>query len=259
MKLNLRSILPLLAGVAVLYSACTKTGINVKSDSTTTKASDNVASSSIADNLAKSLAGSFGGASVKDGVTPSTNASTSKLKVQSTYNCGFYVDTSLNLVFNQGDTLKATKTGGTKYYFVCDGNKTIGYDSVDSLNTVGSGPGYSFVYNIVQKYKVRGLNTNNSNFSIDGPMKAYVDNEYTKYKTFSRVHNTYVFSNLYVHGDDNFDITSGTATFRSEGKTNGGGWDYSGTIVFLGNHKAKLTFLNKIFLIDLITGTATPA
>jgi hypothetical protein len=260
MKLTLRSILPLLAGVAVLYSACTKTSSSVSPTSTDKKASDNVASSAIANNLAQSLAGAFGGASIKDGVTPSTNSTSSKIKVQSSdYRCGFYVDTSLNLVFNQGDTLKATKTGGVKYYFVCNDNKTIGYDSVDSLNTTGSGPGYSYIYNIVQKYKVRGLNLNNSNFSLDGPMKAYIDNEYPKYKTFSRVHNTYVFSNLYVHGDDNFDITSGTATFRSQGQTNGGGWDYSGTITFLGNHKAKLFFLNKTFLINMLTGESTPA
>ncbi|WP_162996757.1 hypothetical protein [Mucilaginibacter kameinonensis] len=257
MKLNLRGLLPFLAGVAVLYSACTKSAA-VKPDTSNVKASDNVASSAIADNLAKSLAGSFGGSSVKDGVAPSINSS-SKVKVQSTYSCGFYVDTALNYVFNQGDTLKATKTGGVQYYFVCENDKTVGYDSIDSLNTVGSGPGFSYVYNIVQKYKVRGVNTNNSNFSMEGPMKAYADNEYPRYKTFSRVHNTYVFKNLYIHGDDNFDITSGTATFHSEGKTNGGGWDYSGTITFLGNHKAKLTFLNKTFLVDLLTGTSTPA
>jgi hypothetical protein len=259
MTLNLRSALPLLMGVAIFYSACKKTENKAGSTTTTTKP-DNVASAAIAANLAQSLAGAFGGASIKDGVNPSANFSASpKLKIQSNnYNCGFYIDTSLNLTFNQGDTLKAHKTGGVNYYFVCNDKKTIGYDLVDSLTTVGSGPGYVFTYAIVQNYNVRGLNTNNSNFSLNGTMKSFTDNQYTKYKTFSSVHNIYKFTNLYVHGDDNFDITSGDATFESIGKTNGGGWDYSGTLHFLGNHKVQMTFLNHEYLVNMITGSVTP-
>lgn len=259
MKLTLRNALPLLMAVAISYSACKKTE-NKPSSTTTTNANVDVASSAIAKNLAQSLAGSFGGASVKDGVNPSaTFSASSKLKVQSNdYHCGFYVDSSLNLNFNQGDTLKALKTGGVSYFFICNNSKTIGYDLVDSVKTVGSGPGYSFTYAIVQNYSVRGLNTNNSNFSLNGTMKAFTDNEYTKYKTFASVHNVYKFTNLYVHGDDNFDITSGDATFESTGKTNGGGWDYSGTLHFLGNHKVQMTFLNHEYLVDMITGDVKP-
>ena len=259
MNLNLRNALPLLVGAAIFYSACNKTDIKTQPTTSTNKSVDE-ASSAIAKNLAQSLVGAFGGASIKDGVNPSTTFSTLKQKVQSNnYHCGFYTDTSLNLTFNQGDTLKATKTGGVSYFFVCNNNKTIGYDLVDSLTTTGSGPGYSFTYNTVQKYSVRGLNTNNSNFSLNGTTKSFTDNEYTKPATFASVHNTYKFTDLYVHADDNYDITSGNATFVSKGKTNGGGWEYSGTIVFLGNHKAKLTFLNKTYWVDLITGAVSAA
>lgn len=258
MKLNLRSALPLLMGVAIFYSACKKTD-NKPASSTTTDA----ASTAIAKNLVQSLSGAFGGASIKDGIkiSPNVMASTSKLKMQSVdVQCGFYSDSSLNLTFNQGDTLKSHTTGSIKYFFICNDGKAIGYDLLDSISTSGSGPGYAFAYALAQNYHVRGLNSNNSNFSLDGTLKSYVDNNYTVYVNSSAsVHNIYTFSNLYVHADDNFDITSGTATFESIGKTHSGAWDYSGTIVFLGNHKAKLTFLSKVYWVDLITGAVTPA
>jgi hypothetical protein len=259
MKLNLRFALPILTAVAISYSSCRKTESKPSTTTTSTKDVD-VASSAIAKNLAQSLAGAFGGASIKDGVNPSATFSASpKLKIQSkNYNCGFFVDTSLNMVYTQGDSLKATKTGGVSYYFVCNDKKTIGYDLVDSLNTTGFGPGYTFTYNIVQNYNVRGLNTNNSNFSLNGKLKSFTDNHYTKAATFALVHNTYKFTDLYVHADDNFDITSGNATFTSKGTTNGGGWEYSGTLHFLGNHKVQMTFLNHEYLINMITGEVTP-
>ncbi|MDN3579462.1 hypothetical protein [Mucilaginibacter flavus] len=259
MKLNLRAALPLLMGVAISYSACKKTE-NKPQSTTTDNAAVSQASAAIGKNLAQSLVGAFGGASIKDGVNPSTTfKAASKTKVQSTdVGCGFYTDNSLNLVWNQGDTLKATKTGGYSYYFVCNGAATIGYNLVDSIKTVGSGPGYSFVYNTVQKYTVRGLNTNNSNFSLNGTMQANADNNYTKPVSATSVHVTYTFTNLYVHGDDNFDITSGNATFVSKGSFNGGGWEYSGTLRFLGNHKAQMVFLNHEYLVDLTTGATTP-
>lgn len=257
MKLNLRSALPLLMGMAIFYSACKKTDNKPASNATT-----DAASTAIAKNLVQSLSGAFGGASIKDGIkiSPNVVASASKLKMQSVdVQCGFYSDSSLNLTFNQGDTLKSHTTGSIKYFFICNDGKAIGYDLLDSISTSGSGPGYAFAYALAQNYHVRGLNSNNSNFSLDGTLKSYVDNNYTVYVNSSAsVHNIYTFSNLYVHADDNFDITSGTATFESIGKTHSGAWDYSGTIVFLGNHKAKLTFLSKVYWVDLITGAVTP-
>ncbi|ASU35705.1 hypothetical protein [Mucilaginibacter xinganensis] len=258
MKLNLRSTLPLLMGVAFFYSACKKV------DNSTPASSKNTdeASLAIAKNLVQSLNGSLGGAALKDGIKISPNLmSTSKIKLQSTdVQCGFYRDSSLNLDYRQGDTVRSHTTGNINYFFVCNEGKTIGYDLLDSISTVGKGPGYTFAYALAQNYHVRGLNSNNSNFSLNGTLKSYADNEYTVYVNSSAsVHNIYTFSDLYVHADDNFDITSGTATFQSIGKTHSGAWDYSGSIVFLGNHKAKLTFLSKVYWVDLTTGAVTPA
>lgn len=261
MKPNLRRGLPLLMGIALFYAACKKT----ENTPSATKTTADEASVAIATNLVQSLSGAYGGASIKDGVAANTILTTSssglKLKTQSSVGCGFYNDNSLDVKFNQGDTLKSETTGGVHYTFLCSDNKTTGYDLSDTITTSGKGPGYAFTFLVSQNYKVRGLNSNNSNFSLDGTLKSWTDFSYTsKPKSSTYVHNTFTFTNLYIKADDNYDIVSGTATFDSKGLTTKGvTWDYSGTIVYLGNHKAKMTFLSKVYLINLLTGEVTPA
>ena len=259
MKPNLRSALPLLMAAALFYSACKKT----ENAPAKTQSTADEASVAIATNLVQSLSGAYGGASIKDGVAANTvlTSSTSKLKTQSAIGCGFYTDNSLDVKFNQGDTLKSETIGSVNYTLLCSNSKTTGYNLADSIATAGKGPGYAFVFLVTQNYKVRGLNSSNSNFSLDGTLKSWADFSYTsRPKSSTFVHNIYTFKSLYIHADDNYDITSGTATFESKGlSTKGIAWDYSGTIVYLGNHKAKMTFLSKVYLIDLLTGAVTPA
>ena len=82
MNLNLRIVLPLLMGVVVYYSACKKNE-NTATPTTPNTQTTTQASIEIGKNLAQSIVGTFGGASIKDGVNPSVSFSTSKLKVQS--------------------------------------------------------------------------------------------------------------------------------------------------------------------------------
>jgi len=256
MKLNLRSALPLLVIMALFYSACKKT----ENKPAATNKTDAIGAA-IAKNLVQSLSGAYGGASIKDGVAPSATitASSAKLKSQSEIGCGFYTDNSLNVYFNQGDTIKSHTVGTVNYFFLCNNQKTTGYNLYDSLSTTGNGPGYEFFFALVQDFKVRGLNVDNSNFVLNGRLKSYVDFNYTKKETSSSVHNIFHFIDAQVHAADNYDIVDGSATFESIGENSTGAWDYSGTIKFLGNHKAKLTFLSKVYLIDLLTGSVTPA
>jgi len=256
MKLNLRSTLPLFIVMALSYSACKKTENKPASGSR----NDEV-SAAIAKNLVQSLSGAYGGASIKDGVAPSAaiTASSAKLKTQSEIGCGFYTDNSLDLKFNQGDTIKSETVGSVNYFFLCNNQRTTGYNLYDSLSTTGKGPGYEFFFALVQDFKVRGLNVDNSNFTLNGRLKSYVDFSYTKTEKSSSVHNIFHFIDAQVHAADNYDIVDGSATFESIGETSTGAWDYSGTIKFLGNHKAKLTFMSKVYLIDLLTGSVTPA
>src|ERR1700761_5896500 len=193
MKLNLRRALPLLMGVAVLYSACKKT--DNKPATSNTSSSDAI-SAAIATNLVQSLSGAYGGASIKDGVAASPSlASTSTLKTQSV-DCGFFKNDGVTLTYKQGDTIKVTTTGSIDYYFLCNGSKTTGYDLTDSLTASGKAPGYDFSDVLVQNYHVRGLNTNNSNFTLNGKLKAWVDFDYTKPKSSSSVHNIYTLTEI---------------------------------------------------------------
>ncbi|HVW98567.1 MAG TPA: hypothetical protein VHA56_21550 [Mucilaginibacter sp.] len=260
MKLNLQRALPVMLAASLFYSACKKTDNNKPASGP----SNDEVGAAIAKNLVQSLAGAYGGASIKDGVGASAaiTASSSKLKTQSLVQCGFFTDNGLDVTYTQGDSVKTHTTGSVNYFFICNDSNgsTVGYDLTDSLNSSGKAPGYTFNYALVQDYKVRGLNVNNSNFTLNGRLKSWVDFNYTiAPKSKSSVHNVFHFLDAEVHADDNYDIVAGDATFESQGVTSTGSWDYSGTIHFLGNHKAKLTFLSKVYLIDLTTGTVTPA
>lgn len=259
MKLNLRIAIPLLMGVVLFYAACKKTE---NKPAAAAPASDAI-SAAIATNLVQSLSGTYGGASIKDGVNKSAaiTAASPKLKLQTTIHCGFFIDNGLDVKFNQGDSIKTHTTGSVNYFFLCDSatNSTIGYNLLDSLSSTGKGPGYDFTFLMVQDYRVRGLNLANSNFTLNGKLKSWVDFDYkAKPKSSISVHNVFHFTDLEIHADDNFDIVSGDATFESKGLTNTGAWEFQGSIHFLGNHKAKLTFLSKVYLIDLLTGAVTP-
>ena len=259
MKLNIRIAVPLLMGVVLFCAACKKT----ENEPAASSSASDVISATIATNLVQSLSGTYGGASIKDGVNKSAtiSAASPKLKLQTTIHCGFFIDNGLDVNFNQGDSIKTHTTGSVNYFFLCDSatNRTTGYNLLDSLSSTGKGPGYDFSFLLVQDYKVRGLNLSNSNFILNGRLKSWVDFDYKlKSKSSISVHNVFHLTNLEIHADDNFDIVGGDATFESKGTTGTGAWDYSGSIHFLGNHKAKLSFLSKVYLIDLLTGSVTP-
>jgi hypothetical protein len=73
MKLTSKLALVLLIGIGLSYTACKK---NSSSPAPTAKTSnEQVASGQIAQNLAQSLAGAYGGASINDGITAPALAS----------------------------------------------------------------------------------------------------------------------------------------------------------------------------------------
>jgi len=257
MILNLRRAIPMLLAVAVLYSSCKKTENKQPAGPTLDQVK------AIATNLVQSLSGGYGGASIKDGVAANAKltAANPKLKTQGETGCGFYNDNSLNIPFDDGTT-KSTTTGSVHYQFLCDDatNKTTGYDVNTILNINGDTkgtPAYTFSYYLNQDYQVRGLNEANSNFTFSGTLKSIIRQDYTNPSSYISVVSTYKFTDMFVHAADN-DITGGTAALESEGAGTNGSWDLTATLTFLGNHKAKLAFLNKTYLVDLLTGTVTP-
>ncbi len=256
MNLNLRRAVPVLLAVALFYSACKKAENKQPAGPTLDQVK------AIATNLVQSLSGGYGGASIKDGVAANSTltASNPKLKVQGETGCGFFNDNSLNIPFDDGTT-KSTTTGSVHYQFLCDDvtNKTTGYDVNTILNISGetSGtPAYTFSYYLNQDYQVRGLNAANSNFTFSGTLKSIIRQDYTNPSSYTSMVSTYKFMDVFVHAGDN-DITGGTVNLESEGAGSTGSWDYTSVLTFLGNHKAKLAFLNKTYLVDLLTGAVT--
>ena len=257
MKFSEKLICVLLAATVFTYTSCKKT------ETTPVAANQNqgVIGSQIAMNLAQSLAGSFGGASIKDGIAASGSIVYSKSSHQLNSvgsSCGFLTDTGINYDSNSGDTIKSNTTGSIRYFFNCTNGQATSYTVLDSLITKGTAPGYNFHYSIIQDYLVGGLNPNNSRISLDGKLKSLVDIKYTTLsKNSISLHNSYVLTSLEINQDDNNDITSGTAAFVSAGSNVSGSWSYTGTITFLGNHRAKIEFLSKIYYVDLTTGQIT--
>ena len=259
MKLIYKAFPALLAGALLIYSGCKKTQDKPSSESVNLQA----LSGQIALNLAQSLNGSFGGVSIKDGLNGPSNLSAnsgSRLKVNdAVVGCGFLLDTGINYNTNIGDTIKSHVTGSIIYRYTCSGGAAIGYTVSDTLVTTGTAPGYNFYYNITQNYVVTGLNVNSPIITLGGSLKGVVDLTYPNPKNSQHTDNAFVLTNLKIDQSANYDVTSGSATFVTRGHNSVGSWEFVGNMVFLGDHKAKVTFNAKSFIVDLITGTATPA
>jgi len=264
MKFRLKLMPALLTGIILFYSACKK---NANAPAPTAQTSvEQAASGQIAANLAQSLAGAYGGASINDGISaPAIATSSTSGRAINSLNsnsvCGFFIDSTINVKNNSGDTIKSTTTGDLEFRFKCGSNgKSTGFTIFDSLRTAGKAPGYTFTDIIVQDYSVAGLNAANTLISLDGSLKSWVDITYDKKNTtpFS-LHNKFVLSGLKIDlSKTPADIYDGTATFVSDGSSSAGIFHFTGTIVFLGNYKVKITINGFVFHANLLTGVVTP-
>ena len=255
MKLIYKTLPALLATIFLIYSGCKKT----QDKPSTQPVNLEALSSQIALNLAQSLNGSFGGASIKDGLNGPSNmgASGSRLTVNTVVGCGFLIDTGINYNTNIGDTIKSNTKGSIIYRYTCSNGAAIGYTVTDTLVTTGTAPGYTFNYNITQDYVVTGLNPGSPVVSLSGSLKTVVDFTYPNPKNNQHTDNAFVLTNLQIDPSDSYDVASGSATFVTRGHNSAGSWEFVGNIVFLGNHKAKVIFNGKSFNVDLINGTVT--
>jgi hypothetical protein len=247
MKFSLKVALPLLAGVVVFYTSCNKTS-NTPAAQT---AGADVVSSEVAASLTQSLAGTYGGVNLNSGVTtPSVINDNHTVNTPNSL-CGFTADAPLDYDTNTGATRSHT-TGRLIFYFNCINGQPAGYFANDSLKTIGTAPGYSFLYDITQNYVIKSLNSKNTLLFVNGNLKSFVDLNYSKpgIKPTSD-HTNYVLTGLTVDLSNNNDITSGLATFVSTGSNNYGSWNYVGTIKYLGNHKADVTINGKVYHVTI--------
>jgi|SRR6185503_1234534 len=256
MKLSTKGALVLFAGMALSYSACKKDSSTApKTQNTPTTAGYDAVSSQVASNFSAALAGSMGGANLNQGLAPSIGGinppGASAL-------CGFVANSNIDYKTNVGDSIKTHVTGNGKFFFDCFAGHPIGYTLVDNLLTVGTAPGYSFIYDIAQGYQIKSLNTTATLLKVDGTLQAFKDINYTD-KTFKPLseHDSFVIDDALVDisSKGKNSIDGGSATFKTKGTNpDGTKWDYVGKMEFIGHNIGKLTFYGQVYLVDLGTG-----
>ncbi|MEN0056982.1 MAG: hypothetical protein AAGC65_25105 [Mucilaginibacter sp.] len=291
MKFKFKTLLVVLIGVTLLYSACRKevkmnngTKSNPDSGSPSKPGSPidttGMAVVQIVKNITQTFSGAYGGVNISNGLLlPGfTTLNNSKVSVKGLFNlCSFFPDTVVAYRTNIGDTIKSQTSGLFKFYFSCDTLKKPringypvfselnGYAAFDSLATTGQLPRGSFVYNIKAFYEAKALQTanaslvengsNNTLISFGGSVKSFVDTAATKSSLrSSSIHAYYALDEVTVDLTQKGDITGGTVTFGAIGEINSVKWYYTGAMKFLGNHKAAIIINKKTFIIDLVTG-----
>lgn len=265
MKRRILSGIIAIAAIAFLYTSCTKDTVDYSSvggvTGTTSTVSSKAVSQQIALNLAESLYGGLGGFSLSDGLSPKINAmpvNRKKIIINSMNpDCGMKIDTTMDFKL-EDDTTKLSVSGRYKYATICTNDQVTGLTAYDSLLVSLSSPSLGAKYNILQNLTVNALNAQNpsaSKLSFNGTMNMAAQLEY-KTGTKQKLSTTfkYKLTSLIINPTADGDIESGTATFETVGDTPQGKWNYTGTIVFLGNHKVKITINGATYTVDTQTG-----
>jgi hypothetical protein len=231
----IKGILPIMLCVLLVYTSCRKDSTTAPSTQT---ANATALNKQIALNLSKSLAGSFGGVNLNDGVNVTVAGHLGPHHDCGCTNnplCGFVTDSLVNYNATIGDT--TIHTGGNlKFYFNCVNGKLSGYTAYDSLNTVKTAPASVSTYRVQQYYTIVALDSAKNFIGVNGTNDLHTSITYTNGSPSEIGGAFYELSNLKIDVI-NKDILSGTATFQAYGSN----WNAKGTIVFLGNHQADFT------------------
>jgi len=281
MKTNLIRIAAIIA-VAFFYASCKQAAIK-PADSNTIDYK--ALSSQVGLSLYKSLNGTYGGTSINSGITPPANvsAATSRSFANAPVNllCGFSSNSGYNTKATAGDTAK-TFFGNITFVYLCDNNIVDGYTVKDTVvnteDNILQVPN-TFIHNnyaVGQDYTVKALDQTYKLVSLNGSISASITHTsraglLTSPPLSEVITSTYVLTGLIISVNNNgvADITSGQATFLLQDANSsvvsapGFAGFYSGIILFLGNHTAKLTFFDSLsnkytYSVNLLTGVATP-
>jgi hypothetical protein len=265
MKSNFTRLIAILFAVAVLYASCTKMANKPNTVQTTDYAS---LSSTIAVNLAKSLNGNYGGASLNDGIkAPSSLTPGHKSLVLNGISlCGYTIDTTLNTTSIAGDTTKTSK-GNFKFIYTCSANSVNGYILHDSLTNTQIGLTFNNLYMVSQNYTVTALDQTYKVYSFNGSIQTAATNKILNGTVVTGYHNFfgfYTLTNMQANITSGIsDVTAGVATFnmtKADENPNASptSMNLTGKIEFLGNHSAKVTIdPNHVYMVNLLTGTVT--
>jgi hypothetical protein len=261
MKFKTRLSLMLLAGMAVIYTACKKASTDASGPTLT----PTEVSSQVALDISQNLFGSYSGVDFGGGLNaPSGFAVKHHANGRLLYSldnplCGLVVDTTLNETVSAGADSSVSVSGSIKFSFNCTGDNLTGFNTTENLAIKVSTPALSLSSSILENLTLQLLNPSddNSGFSLKGTLSSI--NAYS-FKTGTKKSGTRNFSytlNSLIFDANSDDVISGSASFVTKGSGPKGNWAYSGTITFLGNHKATVTINGKSYNVNLQTGVVS--
>ena len=271
MKHNLTRIAIALIAVTFIFSACKKSESGIKPASTPKPNPDAVAKQ-IALSLYNSLSGKMGGTNINDGIKAPASVTRRNSKSLNSISslCGFTLDTSYSSLTTSADT---SFWSSTKLVFTntCTTTNVDGYAVYDSVKTEASTAKFVNSYQNIQKYRVVALDNTFKLVSCNGSINTTIWNTTNATTsaagTYHALGCNYDLQGLTIDfSSGTANITKGTAPYTSYTKdidattsAEGVTINYTGTIEFLGNYKAKLTIApNHYYTIDYLTDTMTP-
>jgi len=257
MKFKALLSITLLAGMAVIYTACKKSDSSSGTSLTPTQVS-----SQIALNLTQTLFGGYGGFNLGAGLDAPGGLAVKHThgKLLNDLNnpfCGLVIDTTFNESTDPGSDTSGSVSGHIYFAFSCVNDVLTGFTTKDNLSISISTAEFSLVSKINEDLTMLSINPadDNSKVSLKGTLGS--TGTYN-YKTGTKKSGTqtfnYVLSSLILDPNDDGDIVSGSASFSTTGTGSTGSWNYIGTITFLGDHKATITINGKTYNVNLQTG-----
>ncbi|MCR8561389.1 hypothetical protein KXD93_27295 [Mucilaginibacter sp. BJC16-A38] len=256
MKLKTLLSIAIVAGMAVIYTACKKSDTSSANALTPAQVSSQVAL-----DLAQNLFGGYGGVNVGQGLDAPGGLAVKQshgklLHDLSNPFCGLVIDTTVNETSDPGSDTTASVSGHLYFAFSCTNDMVTGYTTKDNLTISLSTASFSLVSKINEDLSLLAINPadNNSKLILKGTLGSA--GTYS-YKTGTKKSGTrafsYVLSSLVLDPNQD-DIVAGSASFTTTGTGTTGSWSYIGTITFLGGHKVSITINGKTYNVNLLTG-----
>ncbi len=245
-KFRFATILSLVALTVVIYSACKKdtTALNTNNDAEIAR--------SIAVNFYNSIGSTIASKSTITGV-PTVNSVRNGIKVND-LTCGETIDQPFNNIYTKGDSVRDVMTGANKFVVSCDAqNAPNGYAYTGKYVNTGFSPYSTYDNSVNEQYTLKALLPEYAKMEVNGNQTSVYKFTTKKDGEYMVQNNTYALKGIIIDATSKpFDITAGTATFVSKGNNAGKDFNFAGTIEYLGNHKAKVSFDGKVFNIEIL-------
>jgi len=281
MKTNFTRSLLILTAVTVLYTSCKKSD-NYKPSPQPAATDYKALSGQIALNFMKSFSGDYSGNMNTNSIKgPADITFTHKGPVLFAIGgtnplCGTNIDSTYSNNIQPGDSTEYI-FHKFKFTYLCDNKRPYGYIEKDSVvNSVTGSKVSNYYYSVGQNYTVKatditykiitmngGITTNISTTTF-GP--SYLVNGQPSNDITLKTIGTYILKGVRVDiSGTSPDLTAGSATFDmvvtsvNANNPNGTLLNLKGTILFLGNHQARVTIQGSsvTYLVDMINGTVT--